>query len=247
VADAEHPRKLTGVVVEDARGDRRMVPGAVVFSTMPIQSLVRGLRPTLPAPPDIYAISEGLEYRDFITVGLLLDRLTLQGADGPLLDNWLYIQDPRVRVGRIQLFHNWSPYLIKDPGKAWIGLEYFCNRGDDLWSKTNDEMIRLALDEIERIGIGHRSTSRDGVVIRMPRTYPAYFGTYGQFSTLQRWVDQIENLYLIGRNGMHRYNNQDHSMLTAMVAVDNLVAGRTDRSNIWAVNTEPEYHEERSR
>ena len=148
-------------------------------------------------------------------------------------------------VGRLQIFNNWSPWLVADRSKTWVGLEYFCDEGDTLWSRDDDALLALAADELERIAIARRSAVRDGVVLRMPKTYPAYFGSYDRFPELRSWFDGIENLFLVGRNGMHRYNNQDHSILTAMVAVDNIVAGRTDKANLWEVNTEEDYHEEK--
>jgi protoporphyrinogen oxidase len=225
-------------------GERRRWAADWVFSSMPIRDLVQALAP---APPAAVAdVAGGLVYRDFITVGLLLDRLLLAERDGsPLRDNWIYVQEPDVHVGRLQIFNNWSPWLVADPTKVWVGLEYFCNEGDALWSRSDSSLAELAAVELARIGIAEREAVRDGTVLRMPKTYPAYFGTFDRFGELQAWVDSVENLYLVGRNGMHRYNNQDHSILTAMVAVDNIAAGRRDKSNVWAVNTEDEYHEER--
>jgi protoporphyrinogen oxidase len=212
---------------------------------MPVKDLVRALQPNV--PESISAISEGLLYRDFITVGLLLDGIKVKenNKDGGRLikDNWIYIQEPEVSLGRLQIFNNWSPYLVADPTKVWLGLEYFCNEGDELWNKPETEMIAFAADELARIEIIEKSAVLDATVIRVPKTYPAYFGTYDQFDVLREYLDSFGNLFLLGRNGMHKYNNQDHSMLTAMIAVDNLVAGRTDKSNIWAVNTEEDYHE----
>jgi protoporphyrinogen oxidase len=136
--------------------------------------------------------------------------------------------------------------MVANPDHTWIGLEYFCNEGDQLWNKTDDQLIALAKDEMERLNIVDRSEVLDATVIRMDKTYPAYFGSYDRFPEIRRYLDGFENLFLIGRNGMHKYNNQDHSMLTAMVAVDNIVAGVTDKDNLWAVNTEQDYHEERA-
>ena len=215
----------------------------LVFSTMPIKDLVRGLDTDV--PEDVKSIADGLMYRDFITVGLLADKLRVKEKDGSMItDNWIYIQEPDVQVGRLQVFNNWSPYMAADPHKSWIGLEYFCQEGDELWNRSDTEMAELGKEEMDRIGILDRNDVLDSVVIRMPRTYPAYFGTYQRFDHLKDWLDRFENLFLIGRNGMHRYNNQDHSMLTAMTAVDNILAGRMDRDNIWSVNTEQDYHEE---
>jgi protoporphyrinogen oxidase len=215
-----------------------------VFSTMPIRELVRAL--DTPPPAEIAAIAEGLLYRDFITVGLLLDRLLLTESDGTMIkDNWIYIQEPDVLVGRLQIFNNWSPWLVSDPAKVWVGLEYFCNEGDSLWTRSDAELLELGATELARIGIAEPGAVRDGTVLRMPKTYPAYFGSYDRFPELRRWLDRFDNLFLVGRNGMHRYNNQDHSILAAMTAVDNILAGRADKSNLWAVNTEEEYHEEK--
>jgi protoporphyrinogen oxidase len=150
-----------------------------------------------------------------------------------------------VQVGRMQIFNNWSPYLVADPNKVWIGLEYFCYETDALWKLSDEKMIELAKGEMAKIGIIDAAEVLDACVIRVPKTYPAYFGTYERFDEIKSYTDRFENLFLIGRNGMHKYNNQDHSMLTAMTAVDNIIAGRTDKANLWALNTEMEYHESR--
>jgi len=195
-------------------------------------------------------VSEGLMYRDFITVGLLLKDLKVKeekpGGQQLISDNWIYIQEPDVLAGRLQIFNNWSPWMVSDPGKVWIGVEYFCNEGDSLWNRSEQQMKELAVKELAQIGIIQESAVLDAMVLRIPKAYPAYFGTYGRFDEVRKFLDEFENLYLIGRNGMHRYNNQDHSMLTAMTAVDNILAKRRDKANIWDVNTEMEYHEERT-
>jgi protoporphyrinogen oxidase len=221
---------------------------------MPVQELVRALHTPdgrSPVPDAIRAISDGLMYRDFITVGVLLDKLCVreenrsQAIAHKLIDDtWIYIQEPDVRVGRMQIFNNWSPYLLADKEKVWVGLEYFCFQNDALWNLDDTAMIALAVEEMHRIGLIDKNDVRDATVIRVEKTYPAYFGSYDRFPDLRAWLDEFDNLFLIGRNGMHKYNNQDHSMLTAMTAVDNIAAGRTDKSNIWAVNTEQDYHEE---
>jgi protoporphyrinogen oxidase len=216
---------------------------------MPIKELIHAL--DAPVPANVQQVSDGLMYRDFITVGLLLKRLQVRddSASGTklLTDNWIYIQEPDVLVGRMQIFNNWSPYMVADPSLVWVGLEYFCYDTDDLWKKPDDEMISLAKEEVERIGIISREDVVDATVIRMPKTYPAYFGTYDRFQEIRDYINGFGNLFLVGRNGMHKYNNQDHSMLTAMTAVDNIAAGITDKSNLWAVNTEMEYHEEKEK
>jgi protoporphyrinogen oxidase len=211
---------------------------------MAVKDLMRALRPAPPAA--VLAVSEGLMYRDFITVGLLLNSLKVREpgpARKPIADNWIYIQEPDVYAGRLQIFNNWSPYLVADPLKTWIGVEYFCFEGDELWNKPDREMADLAASELDKIGIIDKAEVVDSTVLRMPKTYPAYFGSYDRFDEVRTYLDGFENLFLIGRNGMHKYNNQDHSMLTAMIAVDNILEGRIDKSNIWDVNTEMEYHE----
>jgi protoporphyrinogen oxidase len=198
-------------------------------------------------PAEVAEVSEGLMYRDFITVGLLAKRLAVTENDGtPLKDNWIYIQEPDVKVGRLQIFNNWSPWLVESTGKVWIGLEYFCNETDPLWKLSDEEMTQLAIEEVVGIGILKAEDVEDSHVVRVPKTYPAYFGSYSRFDVIRRYTDRFENLFLVGRNGMHKYNNQDHSMLTAMTAVENIVDGITAKDNIWAINTEMEYHEERS-
>jgi protoporphyrinogen oxidase len=231
-------------------GEETVLAADAVISTMPIKDLVAGLEPA--APADIGRIADGLVYRDFLTVGLLVDRLELGGgATGRDLaekvpDNWIYVQEPGVKVGRLQIFNNWSPHMVADPERVWIGLEYFCNEGDDLWEMADPALLDLAVDEVVRLGLVTREAVRDRMAYRMPKAYPAYFGTYGELPALRSYVDAFANLYLVGRNGMHRYNNQDHSMLTAMAAVD-AILGQGDKAEIWSVNTEQEYHEAKAK
>jgi protoporphyrinogen oxidase len=237
--------RLQGVSGSDRQGKRRDFEGDYVFSSMPIKDLVNSL--DCAVPDVVHEVSNGLVYRDFITVGLLLKKLEIRDETDPqglVRDNWIYIQEPEVAVGRLQIFNNWSPYLVRDPDTVWIGVEYFCYEGDELWRLSDEKMAALARQELEKIGIIRQSDVLDSTVIRMPKTYPAYFGSYPRFSELRRYLDGFANLFLVGRNGMHRYNNMDHSMLAAMTAVDNILAGRSDKSNIWAVNSEEEYHEE---
>jgi len=225
-------------------GDRRTFAGDYFFSTMPMRELFRAMR--TPIPANVLEVSDGLQYRDFITVGLLADRLKVKEPDGGLLkDTWIYIQEPDVLLGRLQIFNNWSPYLVSDPTKVWIGLEYFCYDTDDLWKMADDDLKKFAIAEVAKIGILEAGDVSDAHVVRVPKTYPAYFGTYSRFDELKNFSDRIENLFLVGRNGMHKYNNQDHSMLTAMHAVDGIVAGKIDKKSLWEINTEQEYHEEK--
>ncbi len=227
-----------------ATGERRLFSGDYFFSTMPVKELIAGIEP--PPPEPVREVAAGLIYRDFITVGLLCDAVKLREPSGELVkDNWIYIQEPDVLVGRLQIFNNWSPAMVADSTKVWLGLEYFCNESDALWQKSDAEIIELAKSEMATLNMVDSASVSDAVVIRMPKTYPAYFGSYERFSEIIKWVDTLENLFLIGRNGMHKYNNQDHSMLTAMTAVDNILAGIRSRDNLWALNTESEYHEEK--
>lgn len=220
------------------------VQGHYFFSTMPIVNLIESFGNKV--PQKVTDVSKGLQYRDFITVGLLLNKLSINNnkAKKMISDNWIYIQENEVKIGRLQIFNNWSPYLIEDSSKVWIGLEYFCNEGDELWSKTDEEFIKFAIDELHQIKIIDKEDVLDSTIIRSLKTYPAYFGTYSKFDIIRDYTDSFTNLFLIGRNGMHKYNNQDHSMLTAITAVNNIINGVTSKSNIWAVNVEEDYHEE---
>jgi len=225
------------------------VTGDHYFSTMPVKDLIKAMGDVVPS--DVAAISEGLQYRDFITVGLLLDKLKIKNETKiPTLnnlvpDNWIYIQERDVKVGRLQIFNNWSPYLVSDLSKVWIGLEYFCNEGDSLWSKSDSEFMEFAIGELDKIDIINKQDVIDSTILRVPKTYPAYFGTYSQFNVIKDYTDKFENLFLVGRNGMHKYNNQDHSMLTAITAVENIINGNKTKANIWDINTEGDYHEKK--
>ncbi len=238
--------RIRAVSGTDDQGRTQRFEGDYFFSTMPIQELIRAA--DAPVPANVREVSDGLLYRDFITVGLLLKKLRVSPKNGSgqlIEDNWIYIQEPDVRAGRLQIFNNWSNYMVADPESVWLGVEYFCYETDDLWKKGDEEMAALAQEELDRIGIIDRSDVLDSTVIRMPKTYPAYFGTYDRFEEVRKYLDRFENLFLVGRNGMHKYNNQDHSMLTAMVAVDTILAGSTDKDPVWKVNTEMEYHEKK--
>jgi protoporphyrinogen oxidase len=236
--------RVTSLVGRDVHGECTTFEGDYFFSTMAIKDLIRAF--TCEVPAKAREVSEGLIYRDFITVGLLVKKLKVgetRKESNLIADNWIYIQEPDVLAGRLQIFNNWSPYLVADSGSVWLGVEYFCFAGDQLWQKPDAEIADLAKEELHRIGIIDRGDVIDATVIRMPKTYPAYFGTYQRFGEVREYLDSFENLFLLGRNGMHKYNNQDHSMLTAMVAVDAIVAGEVNKDAIWQVNTEMEYHE----
>ena len=223
---------------------KNILKGDYFFSTMPVKHLIRSMG-NYPSTT-VKSISEGLMYRDFITVGLLLNKLKITNStQGLVSDNWIYIQEKEVKIGRLQIFNNWSPYLVSNEDKVWIGLEYFCNVDDELWIKEDNEFINFAIDELQSIQIIDRADVLDSTIIRVPKAYPAYFGTYSQFETIINFTNTIENLFLIGRNGMHKYNNQDHSMLTAITAVNNIIAGIKNKDNIWEVNVEKIYHEKK--
>lgn len=226
-------------------GESFEVSGDYFISTMPINELINSLA-NIEIPENVKSISNNLPFRDFMTVGLLLNKLKVTNPDGSQIkDNWIYIQEPDVLLGRLQIFNNWSPYLVADPNTTWVGLEYFVAQGDKLWNLPDNEMVAFAAEELAKIGIIETADVLDATVIRIPKTYPAYFGAYESFDVVRNYVDQIENLFLVGRNGMHRYNNQDHSMLTAIKAVENILSGITRKDDIWSVNVEQDYHEEK--
>jgi protoporphyrinogen oxidase len=236
--------RVAALVARSDSGETRRFTGDYFFSTMPVKELVNAMEPA--APDAVREVANGLVYRDFMTVGILCDRLKLREPSGEVVkDNWIYIQEPDVLVGRLQIFNNWSPAMVAEPGKVWIGLEYFCNENDALWQKSDPDMIALAKSELESMNILDAADVRDATVIRMPKTYPAYFGSYDRFPELIAWANEFDNLFLVGRNGMHKYNNQDHSMLAAMTAVDNIIENVRSRDNLWSLNTEQDYHEEK--
>ena len=242
---------VTSVTIRDIRtGAEKTYACDFFFSTMPVKQLIGCICPAV--PEDVRNVASGLVYRDFITVGLLLNKLLIKrdkhlpaSAANTVKDNWIYIQEKDVKVGRLQIFNNWSPYMVAHPEQVWVGMEYFCNEGDPLWSMEDEPLKAMAVEELVKMAIIRKEDVLDGTVLRMEKAYPAYFGSYGNFETVRSYTDKFQNLFLIGRNGMHKYNNSDHSMLTAMTAVDNIITGRTDKANIWEINTEMEYHEKK--
>lgn len=231
-------KRLVRVVARDqASGLDQEIEADFVFSSMPVRELVAALDQV---PTEVREIAAGLVYRDFITVGLLVQR----AGTATIPDNWIYIQEQDVRLGRLQVFNNWSPYLVRDQNTVWLGLEYFCNEGDELWDMDDQALRQLGTEELIHLGFLEPAAVLDGVVIRQPKAYPAYFGTYDRFARIRAYTDSLENLFLIGRNGMHRYNNMDHSMLTAMAAVAAVRIGSRDKCSIWGVNSEEAYHED---
>ena len=235
--------------VQDGKEVR--IEGDYVLSSMPVKDLVAGMNDV---PEDERRIASGLPYRDYMTAGILVPTLKLKNETktptfGNIVpDNWVYVHDRSVDMGRFQIFNNWSPYMVADPEHTvFIGLEYFCNEGDEMWSMTDEAFAKKAIGEMVKIGlISDPDEVLDSHVERVKKAYPAYFDTYGEMDRLRAYLDTIPNLFLIGRNGQHRYNNIDHSMCTAFEAVKNILEGKTEKDNVWNVNTEKEYHEEKS-
>ena len=227
-------RRVKSVEVTDGK-TVEAVEGTDFVSSMPLTELVKRLDPA--PPPDVLAAAEALRYRDFLTVCLIVE------CEHLFPDNWIYVHDPTVRVGRIQNFKNWSPDMVPDPKRSSLGLEYFCNEGDELWNRSDEALVELGCREVSEIGLARAEDVIDGCVFRMPKAYPVYDAEHaGHVRTLRAYVDSLENLQTVGRNGLHRYNNQDHAMLTAICAVRNALLD--EEHDLWAVNTDPEYHEE---
>jgi len=240
--------RVTGVRARTGDGYELSFDADHVVSTMPVRDLMQAMRPA-PAP-DALAVGAGLQYRDFITVGLLYKKLrktaaSIDAQTNLVRDNWIYIQEPGVKVGRLQIFNNWSPYMVADPGTVWVGLEFFARDDDTLWALSDDALKALALREMQQLNLADTADALDATVIRMPKAYPGYFGqAYENFDVVRQYLDGLPNLYLVGRNGMHRYNNQDHSMLSAKLAAQAILSGSADHASIWAVNIDDDYHEE---
>lgn len=239
---------VTGItVVDESTGEIKEIKGDYFFSTMPVCELINSFK--CEVPENVKNVANGLVYRDIIVVGLLLDKLLIKNdtntpsVNDIVPDHWIYIQERNVKLGRLDVFNNFSPHMVKDENKVWIGLEYFCNEGDELWNMSEKDVIDFAISELTKIDIIHPDDVRDSMVIKEEKSYPAYFGTYHQFNLIKEFVEDYPNLFLIGRNGMHRYNNMDHSMLTAITAVENIIKGETSKENLWLINTEEDYHE----
>lgn len=244
-------QKIVSVDFIDKSNQKEFTEKADYFiSTMPIKELIKSFGNNVPL--NINEVAENLMYRDFITVGLLVKKLKINNTsniktvNNIIPDNWLYIQDTDVMLGRIQVFNRWSPYMVKDfSDTVWLGLEYFCSENDSFWKMTDEKIVKLAISELSKINIIDPQDAIDSVVVRMPKAYPSYFGSFDKLEEIKKFTDGFENLFLIGRNGMHRYNNMDHSMLSAMEAVENIIKGAKNKENIWMVNAEDEYHEKK--
>ena len=240
---------ITAIKVRDeSSGEVSSVPCDQFISTMPVRDLVGHLNPE---DPQIKRIADLLPYRDFMTVGLLVHKMApttfrrdRDSEYGMPRDNWIYIQEPDVKLGRLQIFNNWSTAMVADPATVWLGLEYFCREGDELWSMSDGDFIAFAGAELEKIGLIDGRDIIDGTLVRVPKAYPAYFGEYREFGKVRAYLEQFSNLYPVGRNGMHRYNNQDHSMLAANYAVESIINNGHGKSKSWDINADDEYHEE---
>lgn len=248
----ENKAKIDSIKVVKKDGSTTIEEYDYVISTMPISELmssIKGQNKLNLFPSDIQQIAKSLPYRDFITVGLLLKDLHSPNGN-ELDDTWIYVQESDVKVGRLQIFNNWSPFLVADLSTKWVGLEFFCNEGDDLWNLSDNELVDLAKKELSLLKLCNLNDFIDGTVLREKKTYPAYFDSYKNFDDLKDKFDNISNLFLIGRNGMHKYNNQDHSMLTGFRAAELINRNQTQKefkSNLWEINAEKEYHEIKSK
>ena len=241
---------VNGVEITKADGTKETIKCDYFLSTMPIKDLVPAMQ-GIKVPEEVSQIAEALPYRDFITVGLLVNKMKIKNETKlktyaeRVPDTWIYIQERDVKIGRLQVFNNWSPYLVKDyEHTMWIGLEYFCTEGDALWNMSSKDFIEMAKDELAKIDIINKEDVLDACHVKIQKAYPAYYGSYYQLDTVRQFLDTIPNLFCLGRNGQHRYNNMDHSMMTAFETVAHIKSGKIeDKQAIWNVNTETEYHE----
>lgn len=250
------------VEIEDSNGKVSKIEGDYFVSTLPVKDLIKGMDNV---PSEVKEVAQDLLYRDFVTVGVLTKSIVLadkkKNLRGKTLhdkddikseetsfppDNWIYIQEPDVKVARLQIFNNWSPYMVADPKSVWVGMEYFCQEGDDFWNMPDDKLCRFAVSELVKMDALKETDVKDSCVIRVEKAYPCYFGKgYENFNVIREYIDGFQNMFLVGRNGMHRYNNQDHSMLSAMEAVGCILNGSTVKNHIWDINSESEYHEQK--
>jgi protoporphyrinogen oxidase len=252
VTEIEKKNGIITAVICDTPDGKKRFEGDYFISSMPLKDLVAGITGEIPEK-NIRDIAAGLPYRDFVTVGLLVNKLNLKNETnirtlGDIVpDCWIYVQDTGVKLGRIQIFNNWSPYMVKDPEKTvWIGLEYFCSEGDDFWNMSDEKCVAFAENELVNMGIIDKDSVLDSHREKIKKAYPAYFDTYSEIDKLVSYLNTIDNLFCVGRNGQHHYNNMDHSMLTAMEAADAIKSENKDKTAIWNVNTEKEYQEEKN-
>lgn len=229
---------------------KEKIKGDIFISSMPIKDLINGMGDIV--PKKVFDIANGLPYRDFVTIGLLIKKINLKNEtsikiyNDNIPDCWIYVQENEVKLGRIQVFNNWSPYMVKDAmNTIWIGLEYFCNENDDFWNMSDKECAEFAISELIKMNIIEKEDVLDWHREKVKKAYPAYFDTYKDIDKVINYLNSYDNLYCIGRNGQHRYNNMDHSMLCGFYAADAILENIKDKSFIWNVNVEKEYHEEK--
>ena len=239
VLDFENDENSIKSVKIEYNGEIQTYQGDYVFSSMPIKDLVAGLQNL---PEQVNDVAKALPYRDYMLVGLYVDDINLKENGKITKDCWIYIQEYDVKVGRMQIMNNWSPYLVKDRNKVFISLEYFCNEGDSYWNMSDEDFIKFAISEVVKLDIIDEDKVIASTRLRVKKAYPAYFDSYEHFDLVKAQLDKFENLYCIGRNGQHRYNNMDHSMLTAIEAVK-ILKGQSNKENLWNINAEKEYHE----
>ena len=240
--------KIKNVVCLE-NGQEKVYEGDIFMSSMPVNDLIAGIKGS--DIPDIVATSAAdLPFRDFVTVGLLLNKLNLKNEtkiktlNNIVPDCWIYVQDTGVKLGRIQIFNNWSPYMVEKPDEnVWIGLEYFCREGDEFWNMSDEECINMAINELVSMDVIDRNDVIDSHRERIQKAYPAYFDGYDNMDKIIDYLNTFDNLFCVGRNGQHRYNNMDHSMVTSFEAVKDIINGIHDKTNVWNVNTDKEYHE----
>ena len=242
--------KVATIYALNANGEEKAYPADYCISSMPVKDLIEAIGEET-AGEEVYRVATNLPYRDFMTVGLLLSDLKVKNKTkmktlGNIVpDCWIYVQDRDVRLGRIQIFNNWSPYMVENPEQnVWVGLEYFCSEGDSMWTSPDEDFIQNAVNELVKVGIiDSPEKVLDSTLIRVKKAYPAYFGAYSEFDKVKDYLNGLDNLFCVGRNGQHRYNNMDHSMATAMVACEEIIKGGSDKTAVWSVNTEKSYHE----
>lgn len=239
--------KIKSVTIKEGDSVREL-EADYFLSSMPIKDLINQME----APEEIKKVASGLVYRDFIVVGLAFKKMlkknetTIPTKNNIIPDNWIYVQEKNVKIGRLDVLNNFSDRMMADPNSIMLGSEYFCDEGDDFWAKSDEEIKNIAVDELQKINIADPSDLLDAKVVRQLKAYPAYFGTYNKFDDIKNFVNKFENLFLIGRNGTHRYNNMDHSVLSGLTAADNIINNITDKTNLWQINTEEEYHENKA-
>ncbi|MGX2972087.1 NAD(P)/FAD-dependent oxidoreductase [Helicobacter sp. T3_23-1059] len=234
--------KIDCVQVKSAKNETREINADFFISTMPIKDLFVAMSN---APKNIANIATKLEYRDFITMGVLLKRIDL--GQSAIKDNWIYIQEPFVRVARLQFFHNWSEYMVANSNHCFVGMEYMCFEGDWLWKMSDEEFARFGIDELKKLGFAQDNDIIDTHIARIKKAYPSYSGAYSEFGVVREFLDSVENLFVCGRNGMHRYNNMDHSMLSAFEVAKCIIESSSEKSAVWQVNAEESYHEVREK